>query len=71
MKRVSENSGTMLNTPTSILWVPEGDERERDRKIFEEIIAENFPNMVKETLKSKKYRAENKINPRRYTLIHI
>ena len=25
-------------------------ERERDRKIFEEIIAENFPNMGKEPL---------------------
>ena len=53
MKRVSENSGTMLNTPTSIriIGVPEWEEREKEiEKIFQEIIAENFPNMGKEPL---------------------
>ena len=32
-----------------IIWVPEGEEREKGpQKIFEEIIAENFCNMRKE-----------------------
>ena len=33
MKRVSENSGTMLNAPTSVLWgATRRREREGDRK---------------------------------------
>ena len=31
-----------------IIGVPEGEERERPEKIFEEVTAENFPNMGKE-----------------------
>ena len=52
MKRVSENSGTMLNAPTSILsgCQKEKRERKRQKKIFQEIIAKNFPNMGKESL---------------------
>ena len=40
-------------TNIRIIRVPEGKEREREKgpgKIFEEIIAKNFPNMVKESL---------------------
>ena len=37
-------------TNICIIGVPEGGEREGDRKIFQEIIAENFPNMGKEPL---------------------
>ena len=49
MKRVSENSGTMKCTNIHIIGVPEGEEREKGtEKIFQEIIAENFPNMGKE-----------------------
>ena len=34
-----------------IIGLPEGEEREKGpEKIFEEIIAENFPNMGKETV---------------------
>ena len=52
MKRASENSGTTLNTLTSLLQGCQKDKRERKghKKIFEDIIAKNFPNMVKETL---------------------
>ena len=51
MKRVSENSGTMLNAPTSTLCGCQKEKRERrGQKIFQEIIAENFPNMGKEPL---------------------
>ena len=36
-------------TNIRIIGVPEGEEREKGpKKIFEEIIAENFPNMGKE-----------------------
>ena len=38
-------------TNIHIIGVPEGEEREkRSEKIYEEIIAENFPNMGKETV---------------------
>ena len=38
-------------TNIRIIGVPEGEEREREtEKIFEEIIAKNFPNMGKEPL---------------------
>ena len=41
-------------TNICIIEVPEGKEREKgSEKIFEEIIAENFPNMGKEIVKSK------------------
>lgn len=44
-------------TNICIVEVPEGEEREKaPEKIFEEFIAENFPNMGKETLKSRKHR---------------
>ena len=34
-----------------ITGVPKGEEREKEReKKFEEVIAENFPNMIKEPL---------------------
>ena len=50
MKRISENSGTTLNIPTSvIIGMPEEEEREETDKIFQEIIAKNFPNMGKES----------------------
>ena len=48
--------------------VPEGEEREKGpEKIFEEIIAENFPNMGKETVTQvqEAQRVPYKINPRR------
>ena len=39
----------MLNAPTSYIEVPEGEEREKGTdKIFQELIAENFPHMGKE-----------------------
>ena len=55
-----------------------GARRRRDRekekeKIFQEIIAENFPNMGKEPLTQiqEAQRVPYKINPRRNTLRHI
>ena len=73
MKRVSENSGTTLNAPTSILWgARRRREREGDRKIFQEVIAENFPYMGKEPLTQiQEAQVPYKINPRRNTPRHI
>ena len=50
MRTVSETSGT-LRTNVCITWILEGKEREKGpKKIFEEIIAENFPKVGKEML---------------------
>ena len=47
-------------------------EREREEKIVEEIIAENLPNMGKESLTQiQKAQLPHKINPRRKTPKHI
>ena len=45
-------------------------ERERTRKTFEEIIAENFPNMEKEII-NQIQEVPERINLRRNTLRHI
>ena len=60
-------------TNIHIIEVPEGEEREkRPDKIFEEIIAENFPNMGKEIVNQlqEAQRIPGRINPRRNTLRH-
>ena len=57
-----------------IIVVPEGEEREKGpEKIFEEIIVENFLNMVKEiaTQVQEVQRVPYRINPRRNTPRHI
>ena len=62
------------HTNILIIGVPEGEEREKEtEEIFQEIIAENFPNMGKEPLtqiQEAKW-VPYKINPRRNTLRHI
>ena len=61
-------------TNIRIIGVPEGEEREKGTgNIFQEIIAENFPNMGKEPLTQiqEAQRVPYKINPRRNTLRHI
>ena len=57
-----------------IIQVPEGEEREKGpKKILEEIIVENFPNMGKEiaTQVQEVQRVPGRINPKRNTLRHI
>ena len=80
-KRMKRNEDSLRdlwdNTkPTNIriIGVPEGEEREKGpEKIFEEIIAENFPNMGKKIVTQvlEAERVPGKINPRRNTLRHI
>ena len=55
-------------TNIRIIGVPEGEEREKGtEKIFQEIIAENFPSMGKEPLTQiqEAQQVPHKINPRR------
>ena len=57
-----------------IIGVPEGDERDKGpKKIFEEIILENFPNVGKEiaTQVQEVQRVPCRINQRRNTPRHI
>ena len=64
----------MKCTNIHIIGVPEGEEREKEtEKTFQEIIAENFPNMGKESLTQiqEAQRVPYKINPRRNTPRHI
>ena len=79
-KRMKRNEDSLRdlwdNTkPTNIriIGVPEGEEREKGpEKIFEEIIAENFPNMGKEVVcQVQEARGPGRINPRRNTPRHI
>ena len=53
---------------------PKGEKKEKGpEKIFEEIIAENFPNMENEIVSEvqEAQRVPGRINPRRNTLSHI
>ena len=45
----------ITHTNILITGIPEGKERKGPEKIFEEIKAENFPNMGKEIVKSRKH----------------
>ena len=61
-------------TNIRIIGLPEGDEREKEtEKIFQEVIAENFPNMGKESLTQiqEAQQVPYKTNPRRNTPRHI
>ena len=62
------------HTNICIIGVPEGEEREKGtEKIFQEIIAKNFPNMGKEPLTQiqEAQRVPYKINSRRNMPRHI
>ena len=74
MKRNEESLRELLDnvkcTNICIIGVPEGEEREKGtEKIFQEIIAKNFPNMGMETLTQiqEAQRVPYKINPWRNT----
>ena len=61
-------------TNLHIIWVPEGEQKEKGpEKIFEEIIAEKFLNVGKEIVNQvqEMQRVPDRINPRRNTPRHI
>jgi len=79
-KRLKRNEQSLrelwdnVNCNICIIGVPEGEEREKGtEKIFQEVIAENFPHMGKEPLTQiqEAQQVPYKINPRRNTLRHI
>ena len=80
-KRMKRNEDSLRDlwdniecTNIRIIGVPEGEEREKGpKKIFEEIIVKNFPNMGKEiaTQVQEAQRVPGRINPRRNMLRHI
>ena len=61
MKRIEDNLRHLRDntkrTNVQMIGVPEEEEKKKGtEEIFEEIIVENFPNMGKETVKSRKHR---------------
>ena len=76
-KRIKENENSLRelwdnikHTNIHIIGVPEGGERDKGAEnLFEEIIAENFPNLRKETdiQVQEAQRTPNKLNPQRPT----
>ena len=73
MKSLRELWDNIKHTNIHIQGVPEGEEREETEKIFQEIIAGNFPNTGKGPLTQiqQAQRVPYKINPRRNTPRHI
>ena len=80
-KRMKRNEDSLRDlwdsikcTSIRIIGVPEREEREKGpKKIFEEIIVENFPNMGKEIVSQVQevQRVPGRINPRKNTPRHI
>ena len=78
MKRIEDRLRDLWDnikcTNIQIIGVPEEEEKKKGtEKILEEIIDENFPNMVKEIVNQvqEAQRVPYRINPRRNTAKHI
>ena len=78
MKRIEDTLRDLWDnikcTNIRIIGVPEEEKKKKGtKKIFEEIIVENFPNMGKEVLNQvqEAQRAPYRINPSRNMLKHI
>ena len=60
MKRTEDSLGDFWDnikcTTIRIIGVPEEEKKKGYEKIFEEIIVENFPNVEKEIIKSKRHK---------------
>ena len=60
MKRIENSlrylSDNIKGTNIRIIGVPEEEKKKESEKIFEEFIVENFPNMGKEIINSRKHR---------------
>ena len=76
MKRIEDSLRDLWDnnkyTNIRIIGVPKEKEKKKGTdKISEKIIVENFPNMGKEIIKSRKCRVPYRINPRRNMQTHI
>ena len=60
MKRIKDSlrdlSDNIKHTNIRIIGTPEEEKKKGYEKIFEEIIVENFPNMEKEIIKSRRHK---------------
>ena len=57
MKRIEDSLRDLGdNSKRNNIWIIEYEKKKGPEKIFEEIIVENFPNMGKEIVKSRKHR---------------
>ena len=79
-KRMKRNEDSLRDlwdnikhTNIRIIGVPEEEREKGPEKIFEEVIAENFPNMAKEIVNQvqEAQRVPGRINPRQNKLRHI
>ena len=73
-KRMKKNEGNIKCTNIRIIGVPGGEETEKGTEnLFEEIMPENFPKLLKEedTQVQEVQRSPNKMNPKRPTPRHI
>ena len=72
-KKYRQTKRPLKCTNIHIIGVPEGEERKKGpEKIFEEVIAENLPNMGKiQSTMSRQCRVPGRINPRMNTPRHI
>ena len=78
MKRIEDSLRDLWDnikwTNIHIIWVPEEEDKEKgSKKIFEEIIVENFPNTGKDIVNQVQevQRVPYRINPRRNMPRHI
>ena len=64
MKRIENSlrylSDNIKGTNIRIIGVPEEEKKKESEKIFEEFIVENFPNMGKEIINSRKTRESHR-----------
>ena len=71
--RLKEITDSIKQNNIHIMGIPKKEEREKvTRNLFEKIIAENFPNLRKETdiQIQEAQKSSNKINPKQSTPIH-
>ena len=55
-----------------IIGIPEGEEEQGIENLFEKVLMENFPNLMREkSPKSEKQRVPSKRNPKRHTARHV
>ena len=78
MKRIEDSlrdlCDNIKHTNIRIIGIPEEEEKKKGtEKIFEDIIAEDFPNLGEETdiQVQEEQRVPNRINPKRITLRHV
>ena len=71
---IRERQDNMKRNNIRIIGIPEGEEEEQGiEKLFEKVMMENFPNLVREKLTQiqETQRVPNQMNPKRPTARHI